>query len=101
MILEGRTTAEAFAKDVLIDQGRKLRYQKRLDIVVVSTINDADQGSVDSILYWHLSRNQSLWVPGGVWSQEVNLKELAEGYHKGWSLRLNLTQYGETYQVQI
>ncbi len=29
-----------------------------------------------------------------------NLKELTEGHHQEWSLRLNLTQHGETYQVQ-
>ena len=45
-------------------------------------------------------RNQSLWVLGGVWSQGWNLKELTEGHHQEWSLRLNLTQHGETYQVK-
>ena len=48
----------------------------------------------------HLMRNQSLWVPGGVWSQGWNLKKLTEGHHQEWSLRLNLTQHGKTYQVQ-
>ena len=43
-------------------------------------------------------RNQSLWVLGGVWSQGWNLKELTEGHHQEWSLRLNLTQHGKTYQ---
>jgi hypothetical protein len=28
------------------------------------------------------------------------LKELTEGHHQAWSLRLNLTQHGRTYQVQ-
>ncbi len=45
-------------------------------------------------------RNQSLWVLGGVWSQGWNLKELTEGHHQEWSLRLNLTRHGETYQVK-
>ena len=45
-------------------------------------------------------RNQSFWVLGGVWSQGWNLKELTEGHHQEWSLRLNLTQHGETHQVQ-
>ncbi|WZY99692.1 hypothetical protein YC2023_072021 [Brassica napus] len=49
-------------------------------------------------LRWHLMRNQSFWVLGGVWSQGCNLKELTEGHHQEWSLRLNLTQHGETYQ---
>ena len=42
----------------------------------------------------------SLWVLGGVWSQGWNLKELTEGHHQEWSLRLNLTQHGKTHQVQ-
>ncbi len=45
-------------------------------------------------------RNQSLWVLGGVWSQGWNLKELTEGHHQEWGLRLNLTQRGKTYQVK-
>ena len=49
-------------------------------------------------LLQNLMRNQSLWVLGGVWSQDWNLKELTEGHHQVWSLRLNLTQHGETYQ---
>ena len=35
---------------------------------------------------------------GGVWSQGWNLKELTEGHHQEWSLRLNLIQHGKTYQ---
>ncbi|KAK1258590.1 hypothetical protein QJS04_geneDACA020379 [Acorus gramineus] len=42
-----RTTAKAFAKDVFINQERKLGDRRRSDTVLVSTINDADQGSVD------------------------------------------------------
>ena len=37
-----RTTAKAFAKDVFIDQERKLGDRRRLDTVVVLTINYAD-----------------------------------------------------------
>ncbi|KAL8091471.1 hypothetical protein AgCh_033905 [Apium graveolens] len=37
----------AFAKDVFINQERKLGARRRSDTVLVSTINDADQGSVD------------------------------------------------------
>uniref|UniRef100_M1DPC2 Uncharacterized protein n=1 Tax=Solanum tuberosum TaxID=4113 RepID=M1DPC2_SOLTU len=40
-----RTTAKAFAKDVFINQERKLGARRRSDTVLVSTINDADQGS--------------------------------------------------------
>ncbi|PHT26197.1 hypothetical protein CQW23_34187 [Capsicum baccatum] len=42
-----RTTAKAFAKDVFINQERKLGARRRSDTVRVSTINDADQGSAD------------------------------------------------------
>ncbi|XLT76487.1 hypothetical protein HN873_032761 [Arachis hypogaea] len=42
-----RTTAKAFAKDVFINQERKLGVRRRSDTVLVSTINDADQGSAD------------------------------------------------------
>jgi hypothetical protein len=44
---------------------------------------------------------QSICSPGGVWSQGWNLKELTEGHHQEWNLRLNLTQHGETYQDRI
>ncbi|CAL0302119.1 unnamed protein product [Lupinus luteus] len=42
-----RTSAKAFAKDVFINQERKLGARRRSDTVLVSTINDADQGSAD------------------------------------------------------
>ncbi|KAH7859354.1 hypothetical protein Vadar_030489 [Vaccinium darrowii] len=42
-----RTTAKAFAKDVFINQERKLGVRRRSDTILVSTINDADQGSAD------------------------------------------------------
>ncbi|WZZ15408.1 hypothetical protein YC2023_108497 [Brassica napus] len=38
---------KAFAKDVFINQERKLGAQRPSDTVLVSTINDADQGSAD------------------------------------------------------
>ena len=55
-----------------------------------------DWRSLSLRLLQHLMRNQSLWAPGGVWSQGWNLKELTEGHHQEWSLRLNLTHHGET-----
>ena len=47
-----------------------------------------------------LPGNQSFWVPGEVWLQSWNLKELTEGHHQEWSLRLNLTQHGKPHQAQ-
>ena len=101
-ILIRRTTAKAFTKDVFINQERKLGDRRWLDTIVVLTINYADKGLVEfrfvSIsTLWEIT---SLWVPGGVWSQGWNLKKLTEGHHQEWSLRLNLTQHGKTYQVQ-
>jgi hypothetical protein len=42
MIHGRRTFAKAFTKDVFFNQERKLEDRRRLDTVVVSTINDAD-----------------------------------------------------------
>ncbi len=97
-----RTTAKAFTKDVFINQERKLGDRRWLDTIVVLTINYADKGLgefrfVSASTLWEIT---SLWVPGGVWSQGWNLKKLTEGHHQEWSLRLNLTQHGKTYQVQ-
>ena len=47
-----------------------------------------------------LPGNQSFWVPGEVWLQSWNLKELTEGHHQEWSLRLNLTQHGKPHQAR-
>ncbi|KAL0315096.1 UNVERIFIED_CONTAM: hypothetical protein Scaly_2888400 [Sesamum calycinum] len=41
------TSSRAFAKDVFINQERKLGARRRSDTVLVSTINDSDQGSAD------------------------------------------------------
>ena len=35
-----------------------------------------------------------------VYLKRRNLKELIEGHHQEWSLRLNLTQHGKTNQVK-
>ena len=42
------TSAKAFAKNVFINQERRLGYRKRLDTVVVLTVNYADSESVDA-----------------------------------------------------
>jgi len=57
--------------DVFINQERKLGARRRSNTALVSTINDADQGSADVAFRTplHRMRNQSLWVPGGVVSQ--------------------------------
>ncbi|WZZ14977.1 hypothetical protein YC2023_108066 [Brassica napus] len=87
-----RTTAKAFAKDVFINQERKLGARRRSDTVLVSTINDADQGSADVAFRTPLAPyEKSKFLGSG--------GELTEGHHQEWSLRLNLTQHGETYQV--
>ncbi|EFX63397.1 hypothetical protein DAPPUDRAFT_67127, partial [Daphnia pulex] len=41
-----RTTAKAFAKNVFLDQERKLEVRRRSDTALVLTINDANQQSV-------------------------------------------------------
>ena len=55
------------------------------------------------LLWWLCGQppgNQRFWVPGEVWLQSWNLKELTEGHHQEWSLRLNLTQHGKSHQAR-
>ena len=42
------TSAKAFAKNVFINQERRFGYRKRLDTVVVQTVNYADSESGDA-----------------------------------------------------
>ena len=83
MIHGRRTTAKAFTKDVFFNQERKLEDRRRLDTVVVSTINDADSRFARDHVAWggetrpmrprrgeNRKRNQSFWAPGRVWSQD-------------------------------
>jgi len=44
MIAGRQTAAKASAKDVPVDQERKLGDRRRLDTVLVLTVNDADWG---------------------------------------------------------
>ncbi len=106
MITERLTSAKAFDKDVFINQERKLGDRRRSDTVVVSTINYADQRSGDAF------RRGSEAPPaplreiieclgfGGSMVARLKLKGIDGRAHQKWSLRLNLTQHGETYQVQ-
>ncbi|KAK7384433.1 hypothetical protein VNO78_30127 [Psophocarpus tetragonolobus] len=97
-----RTTAKAFAKDVFINQERKLGARRRSDTVLVSTINDADQGSADVAFRTPLApyeKSKSLGS-GGSMVARLKLKGIDGRAPPGVELRLNLTQHGETYQVQ-
>ncbi|KAM7460768.1 hypothetical protein LguiB_035866 [Lonicera macranthoides] len=64
-----RTTAKAFAKDVFINQERKLGARRRSDTVLVSTINDADQGisGCPDIVRIDRLRALSCSMGGGAW----------------------------------
>ncbi|CAN4123468.1 unnamed protein product [Withania somnifera] len=66
-----RTTAKAFAKDVFINQERKLGARRRSDTVLVSTINDADRGSADVAFRTPPApyEKSKFLGSGGVWSQ--------------------------------
>ena len=48
-----------------------------------------------------LGEIKSVRALGIVRSQDRNLKKLTEGHHKEWSVRLNLTQRGGTYQGRM
>ncbi|PPD67377.1 hypothetical protein GOBAR_DD35755 [Gossypium barbadense] len=70
--------------------------------VLVSTINDADQGSADVAFRTRLApyeKSKSL-SSGGSMVARLKLKGIDGRHHQEWSLWLNLTQHGETYQVQ-
>ncbi|KAI3493991.1 hypothetical protein L1887_41200 [Cichorium endivia] len=97
-----RTTAKAFAKDVFINQERKLGARRRSDTVLVSTINDADQGSADVAFRTPLApyEKSKFLGSGGSMVARLKLKGIDGRAPPEWSLRLNLTQHGETYQVQ-
>ena len=64
-------TAKAFAKNVFINQERRLGYRKRLDTVVVSTVNDVDWGSVGVLFYDPIGTQREILseIRGGVRSQ--------------------------------
>ncbi|KAI3671407.1 hypothetical protein L2E82_53328 [Cichorium intybus] len=67
----------------------------------VSTINDADQGSADVAFRTPLApyEKSKFLGSGGSMVARLKLKGIDEGHHQEWSLRLNLTQHGETYQI--
>ncbi|KAK7376643.1 hypothetical protein VNO78_34447 [Psophocarpus tetragonolobus] len=69
--LEAKSGANsrAFAKDVFINQERKLRARRGSDTVLVSTVNDADQGSGDVAFRTLLApyeKSKSLGSRGGM-----------------------------------
>ncbi|CAI0431536.1 unnamed protein product [Linum tenue] len=93
----------AFGIGVMIHMdSRRHSYFIVRDTVLVSTINDADQGSAD-VAFWTPSvpyeKSKSLGS-GGSMVARLKLKGIDGRAPQEWSLRLNLTQQGETYQVQ-
>ncbi|KAI5382009.1 hypothetical protein KIW84_UN0251 [Lathyrus oleraceus] len=75
--------------------------RRRSDTVLVSTINDADQGSADVAFRTPLApyeKSKSLGS-GGSMVARLKLKGIDGRAPQEWSLRLNLTQHGETYQI--
>ncbi|THF95863.1 hypothetical protein TEA_024514 [Camellia sinensis var. sinensis] len=64
----------AFAKDVFINQERKLGARRRSDTVLVSTINDGDQGSVDVTFRTPLAPHEKSKFLGSGWSMVARLK---------------------------
>ncbi len=85
-----------------IDQERKLGAQRRSDTVLVLTINDSDYGSggFQSSLgtLWEII---SLWVPGEVWTQVWNLKELTEGHTRSGACGLIWPNTGKLTRARL
>ena len=73
MILWRLSNAKAFTKVPFFNQERKLGERRRLDTVVVPTVNNITSGYVTLIFFsyvaMHRSRNQRVQIPGGVQSQ--------------------------------
>ena len=92
---------QALIKDVSVNQERKLGDRRRSDTVVVPTINYASWGLVDVYMTSSALRGKPKHSGSGeVWSQGWNLKKLTGIHLQARSMWLNLTQHGETYQVQ-
>jgi hypothetical protein len=74
------TIAKAFAKNVFINQERRLGDRKRLDTVVVLTVNDADSESADAHFSNWLGRrgmrNHKSLGSGGSMVARLKLKEI-------------------------
>ena len=110
MIHRRQTDAKAFSMNVFIDQERKLGDRRWSDTVVVSTINDVNQGSEEDEIRVEILLKDvfpgTLWEiieylhSGGSMVARLKLKGIDGRAHKAWNLRLNLTQHGETYQVR-
>ncbi|KAL0641446.1 hypothetical protein Bca4012_103234 [Brassica carinata] len=95
--------AITFAKDVFINQERKLGARRRSDTVLVSTINDADQGSADVAFRTPLApyEKSKFLGSGGSMVARLKLNGIPGGHHQEWSLRLNLTQHGKLTRSDI
>ncbi|KAL0642186.1 hypothetical protein Bca4012_102561 [Brassica carinata] len=95
MCLRNMTRACPFAKDVFINQERKLglktiRYRPSLNH------KRCRPGSADVAFRtrWHLMRNQSFWVPGSMVAR-LKLKGIDGRAPPGVEPALNLTQHGK------
>jgi hypothetical protein len=65
-----RPNAKAVGKGTFIDQALRLGDRRRLDTVVVPTVNDADAVSgAEEHRAGGRGEIMSLWALGGVWSQ--------------------------------
>jgi len=82
MIYRRQTTAKAFDKDAFINQERKLGDRRCLDTVVVSTINDVNQGSGldDGCLSGHLRVKTEYLHSGGSMVARLKLKGIDGHY---------------------
>jgi hypothetical protein len=103
-ILSRRTTAKAFTKDVFINQERKLGDRRWLDTIVVRRHKRCRLGIVMFVRFQRTiaapyEKSKSLGS-GGSMVARLKLKGIDGRTHQRWSLRFNLTQHGETYQVQ-
>ena len=93
---------KAFANDVFIDQELKFKAQRQPTIILVSTINDVNQGLADIALRTspeHYDKSK-VFAKGSIVTK-LKLKGIDRREPRGVELAgVSLTQHRKTYQVQ-
>lgn len=87
-----------------VNQERKLGDRRWLDTTVVPTVNYTNRRLDDDTFLQILSEskgNRKSLGFGGSMVARLKLKRIDGRTHQKWSLRLNSTQHGKTYQDRI
>ena len=74
----------------------------RSDVGLERSMYGRKESEIKMYLYYDPPLHKSGWgtCKKKKKKKKKKIKELTEGHHQEWSLRLNLTQHGKTHQVQ-